>query len=583
MDAARLLTTTETGLLTALTLNGQAVVRQHERLQEFFKQQGLADLLALFAEPVPGRPGSSGYQSVSWYSPLQGEMQSLTELSGGDRVAAESQLRQSLAQLRPHLDHPEVGRLLQRAVVIPSLDDCKVVFGHVVLLNWGFCPGAPASDPRYFPSHWAATLGRFAEFTPEFPSGTSLAASPPLGGPASTAGSDGSGPAPEEGGSGPEPTPESPPADQAAADGFSTPPVTPPPVTPPPAQVQPATPPPSPPAVVPPPPWYRRWGCLLPLILLLLLTCLLAWWLWSRWMGAQRAAARLDNLLEAQEGVNQSLEDQIARLKALLAGDVCAAKDPEPPGPARTLLPRGVVPEPPAGAPAVAAPRNLAELLERSTVLVITLAPDGQDLTLGTAFFITPELLLTNRHVVEGSGSKGVLITNRVLGKVRKCEVVALSRQEARDYALLRLQGPPAAKVTPLGFTTGVQKLDQVVAAGYPGLITSDDPKLRALILEGDAKAVPEMVFSAGEVAVILERQVPLIAHTAVVSMGNSGGPLVDRCGRVVGINTMIKVDEQSRHQGNYALASGDILAFLAEQSAPIARTDQRCQGGSPQ
>lgn len=574
MDAARFLTTTETGLLTALSLEGQPVVKQHQRLQDFLEKQGLVDLLAFFAEPVPGRPGTSGYQSVSWYSPLQGEVLSLTDLSGGDRVAAESQLRQNLALLRPHLDHPEVGRLLQRALIIPSLEDCKVVFGHLVLLNWGFCPGAPAGDARYFPSHWASTLGRYADFSPEPPSGE------PAGGSASAAalGVVGAAAGVEALTSGGEAGAASPAEGQTAEDGAGPLPP-PPPGTP---EAAPVAPPP-PPVDVAPTPWHRRWGCLLPLILLLVLVCLLAWWLWSRWAGTQRATTRLGGLVEVQEGVNQALEDQIARLKAQLAGDVCAAKDQALPGPAHTLLPRGVVPEPPAGAPAVATPRNLAELLERSTVLVVSPTADGQDASMGTAFFITPELLLTNRHVVAGSGPKGVAITNRVLGQVRICKVVAISQDEARDYALLRLEGPAPAKVTPLGFTTGVQKLDHVVAAGYPGLITSDDPKLRALLLGGDIKAVPEMVFSAGEVAVILERQVPLIAHTAVVSMGNSGGPLVDRCGRVVGINTMIKVDENSRHQGNYALASGDILAFLGQHGVSAGQTEQRCQGGAPQ
>lgn len=578
MDAARFLTTTETGLLTALSLEGQPVVKQHQRLQDFLEKQGLVELLAFFSEPVPGRPGTSGYQSVSWYSPLQGEVLSLTDLSGSDRVAAESQLRQNLTQLRPYLDHPEVGRLLQRALVIPGLEDCKVVFGHVVLLNWGFCPGAPASDARYFPSHWAATLGRYTDFTPEPPSGEPVGVSAP----AAALGAAGvaAGAAVLAGGAAAEASETEPGAaglGESPEDGSVPPP-------PPPGSEggEPVTPPPVPPAVAAVP-WYRRWGCLVPLILLLVLACLLAWWLWSRWAGSQRASARLGSLVEAQEGVNQALEDQIARLKAQLAGDVCAAKDQALPGPSRTLLPKGVVPEPPAGAPAAAAPRNLAELLERSTVLVVSPTPDGQDATMGTAFFVTPEVLLTNRHVVENAGPKGVIITNRVLGQVRICKVVAISQEEARDYALLRLEGPTPAKVTPLGFTTGVQKLDHVVAAGYPGLITSDDPKLRALLLGGDAKAVPEMVFSAGEVAVILERRVPLIVHTAVVSMGNSGGPLVDRCGRVVGINTMIKVDENSRHQGNYALASSDILAFLGQHGISAGQTDQRCQGGSPQ
>ncbi|MCB2187650.1 MAG: serine protease [Deltaproteobacteria bacterium] len=622
MEAARFLTATETGVLTALRLEGRYVVQEHQRLRDFLRDQGREDLANLFAEPLVGRTGPHGFQTVSWYTPLQGEMQSLADLPGDDRTAAESQLRRLLRDLEPFFSDPGVGRLLQRAVLVPNLAACKVVFGQVVLVDWGFCPGAPASDPRYFPSHWAATLGRFADFAPEAPgpeapsleapsleapgpqppvpaepgpaqpgqaagAGAAALGAAALGaaaGPASEAlaaerpatvaapeasaaefpaagGQDappplspGEGPAAAV--SGPPPSPE--PGRAAGSAGSS----------PPPGGGPPLSPPPPPPPGEPPLPWYRRWGVLLPLALLLLLA--LGWGLYGRWAAWRADEGRLRDLLEAREAVNRSLEEQIARQKELLTGDVCAKLLGATPSPVTAPLP-------PAATPAPAAPRNLTELLERSTVLVVAPTADVSDATMGTAFFVTPEYLVTNRHVVQKTGSAGVLITNKVLGQARRCTVVQISQEPYRDYALLKLDGPPAPEVLPLGFASGVAKLDQVVAAGYPGLITSDDPQFKALLLKGDLKAVPELVFSAGEVAVVLERQVPVIAHTAVVSMGNSGGPLVDRCGRVVGINTLIKMDRTSRHQGNYALAASDLLKFLHEHGVAVPQAGTRC------
>ena len=55
---------------------------------------------------------------------------------------------------------------------------------------------------------------------------------------------------------------------------------------------------------------------------------------------------------------------------------------------------------------------------------------------------------------------------------------------------------------------------------------------------------------------------VPLVVHSAQVSPGNSGGPLVDLCGRVVGINTFVQGDQTAAHV-NYALSGGDLLGFL--------------------
>ena len=52
----------------------------------------------------------------------------------------------------------------------------------------------------------------------------------------------------------------------------------------------------------------------------------------------------------------------------------------------------------------------------------------------------------------------------------------------------------------------------------------------------------PEVVLSKGTVSAIQnkERNTPMVLHSADISAGNSGGPLIDSCGRGVGINTYI-------------------------------------------
>ena len=67
----------------------------------------------------------------------------------------------------------------------------------------------------------------------------------------------------------------------------------------------------------------------------------------------------------------------------------------------------------------------------------------------------------------------------------------------------------------------------------------------------------------------------PLIVHTASIAKGNSGGPLVDGCGRVVGINTCINVDQSQSAKINYAIRSQVIAAFLQSAGAS-ARNDAR-------
>ncbi|MGO8869614.1 MAG: serine protease [Alphaproteobacteria bacterium] len=256
------------------------------------------------------------------------------------------------------------------------------------------------------------------------------------------------------------------------------------------------------------------------------------------------------------------------------------AKAPEEPK-AAAPAPEAASPKPSAAAEAAPAPAashlNQAELIkriERGTVLVLT-QRDG-----GSGFFVTPTMVVTNRHVVATQSDGRVIVTSKSLGRVIVGRVVAASpvgTVGAPDFAVIEV--PPTASAEPLPMSPSAGKLLEVIAAGYPGLAIDRDIGFQKL-LHGDATAAPDLNINDGKISAIQDSPLGTreILHSASVLTGNSGGPLVDACGRVVGVNTFIAVDQRQSGRISYALSARDLLRFLAQEKVNVTSVDAPCQ-----
>ncbi len=560
----------DTSAFAALHTEQGALPSQYEALQAHLKKIGLGRFGTLWAEPVTGQATPAGYASISWYTPLEGVGTPLSRLDAGEAEQARAALRRAREAVAPHLDGTPGGVLLRKALFIPSADNVFVVNGHPVLVNWGLLP--QGMDEATAPILWGGPENG------EAPSG--VAGTAAGGSAAAVAGTAAHDAVP---GAGRAAGASAGAGAHAAAAGTA-------------AGIAGAT---AGNVIV----RRSRAGLFGALLLGILLGALLLFLLRScvRTAPEQPAApetppaamespeeaarkAEWANLLREKAFWQGLLELTPCELKAFFEGNA-GKEDAKPdageaaPGTAAPeTLPGEAVPGislPPLPSANATVPAKAVDLstltipqrLEQGTVLILAPVPGGAQQ--GTGFFINPDHVLTNRHVVANAIDDMVMVTNASLRGARRGMVVARSDAPGYDFAVIKVMLAEGDQVPALPLSPTVNRTDKVSAWGFPALVSEQDPAYLRL-LRGDFNAVPEVVFTDGVVNAILQTSPRNIVHSAVVSQGNSGGPLVNEKGDVIGINTFIRLDADSNRQTQTALGSDAVMGFLRGKGIPF-------------
>ena len=144
---------------------------------------------------------------------------------------------------------------------------------------------------------------------------------------------------------------------------------------------------------------------------------------------------------------------------------------------------------------------------------------------LGSGFVIDRQgHILTNEHVVDGATKVTVTYSDGT-----KQDAKVLAEDPTIDLAVLEVDTPPAsAKPLPLGQSRDLTVGDPVVAIGNP-------LGFERTATTGIVSAVKRQICSPNQSAIA-----NAIQTDAAINQGNSGGPLLDRRGRVIGINSQI-------------------------------------------
>ena len=602
-------TKTDVNDLDLIEVAGVPAVEHYENLHLTLTRLSGPDVADIFAEPIYRRGNGEAPAVISWYAHLPDDARPLSSLDEEERAPIESALRRKLQDVAQALRDPQMGPLVGAALHIRDRSDIWVLGDRPLIVNWAMMPNEVGRELTARRAHFAATLGRYLPLDVAPPiSSEELVGQFSIAAPVDTPSADvtqvddTTGPAQETKASGNAGATAAVAgaAGVAAATGAES----------------------EPPTVIAAaatevPPSRGTWWRWIPLVALLVVTgvALILALIPGVLLYPPTAPISDAEIAEIARENNDALRTRRDRLKRALESAVCTANGniefpdwPIPPldgnagagtaanGDASTSQ------EAAAGTDALVPPRpervtvpsdggdstNLLSYIEDRTAMV--LVEFEKSAGSGTGFFVAPDLFVTNDHVVYGPAKdqgklgrpKSIYVKSAQLGRGFRAELVSASGQTVkfgRDFALLRVTGANAPFFPLWGATSSI-KLQHVIAAGFPGAYFVIDQS-RSKMYDPNTPDMPDMIMTQGTVNAqqsVGTNGTLAVVHSADISSGNSGGPLVDQCGRVVGVNTFGIRDETTQRFLNFSLHTTELLDFLSKSNVGVEETSEVCQ-----
>jgi hypothetical protein len=232
-----------------------------------------------------------------------------------------------------------------------------------------------------------------------------------------------------------------------------------------------------------------------------------------------------------------------------------------------------------AGHSSAASSEDIAKEIQQCTVRVVIFGKDDIQ-GHGSGFFISSQgHVATNRHVIEKADSAVVVFSvgDRVF--IRSADLVTAS--STADLAILKIDPLPSARVVKIA-NIELAAGQEIMTVGFPGALDSgtwaslDGVEMAGKSGEGritTAEARNDFVpavFPGAVAKNLTDAGVRMVLHSAKVSGGNSGGPLIDAEGRVCGINTALLPASMAGVDYPISIHSAELIALARAHSIPI-------------
>ncbi|APE29133.1 S1C family serine protease [Aurantiacibacter gangjinensis] len=214
-----------------------------------------------------------------------------------------------------------------------------------------------------------------------------------------------------------------------------------------------------------------------------------------------------------------------------------------------------------AAAPPAMADSADIEAAARGVVRVVIIGRDGDEIfpiSHGTGFAVGGNRIVTNAHVVEEARQDDRLSIGVVPAEGSEAVYARLVSVSPRnDLAIIELTEP--LSLPPLTISGNPQENGAVTAIGYPMNVD----RAQGLGSSDIFRAQPPVTSTGFLSGRRPSRDFDTILHTASIARGNSGGPLVDECGRVLGVNSFGTESTGSDAEFFFAVSTRELLPFL--------------------